>query len=484
MARRWMVLLALVLLLKHEAAPARAPSRHGLLEGETLRDLPDLPAAESLPEREPTHLTGHVYGPDGSPVAKAEVRVVYPKTYELVRTGPDGFFELPFERHGRFLVEAALTIELAPERCWVEVPEYGDPGPVDFHLKPAGAIFGEVTLAGIPVEDAGVELYATDIFGDEELVHDTSARNGYFNFYFDPPKDVPLRIDVKSVEGILRAPLRFTWTGEQFNAGSFDLTPYPGLRIRMRLPDGTYAKEVLTARREDLASDGGGFFPESYIGKGSRVFIPAEHDVIARLVFLAWPAESEGEVPFMVEREVQLLFGRPRELELIVRPGPLPVVSRLLDTDERGVRGRLRCGESVAATGDSGLFKIEVPHGGLNTLVLDALDVPGAGWVELAKNGSRHAFLLDADDPGDCTFETGSRILLLATPPFSFGVDHGAGEGRAEWSTGAYEEESPAYLSPRLEPGPYRWAWDDTNGWLRTGDIQVAKDGITVVDLR
>jgi hypothetical protein len=32
----------------------------------------------------------------------------------------------------------------------------------------------------MPVGDAGVELYVIDLFDDAELVHDTSARNGYF----------------------------------------------------------------------------------------------------------------------------------------------------------------------------------------------------------------------------------------------------------------------------------------------------------------
>jgi len=491
MGRRLLVLVALaacallVLLLRREAAPPRAPPRRGLLEGESLKDLPDLPK-QALPEREPTFLTGHVYGPDGSPVLRAEVRVVYPKTFDLVRSGEDGAYELPFDRHGRFLIEAALTIELAPERAWAEIPEFGDPAPLDFHLKPAGAIFGEVTLAGVPVEDAGVEVYVTDIFGDEELVYDTSARNGYFNFYFDPPKDAPLRIDVKSTEGLLRTPLRFQWHGEQVNAGRFDLTPYPSLRIRMRLPDGTYAPDVLTCRPEDLEFFQVWYVARRSLGTGSRVCVPSEEDVTMRLVFVATipptAAEPLERPPYMVEREVQLLFGRPRELEVIVRPGPFVVASRLVDDRGRGVPARLRCVDSEATTREDGTFQITVPHGGLHTITLAALDVAGIGWVELAPNVAEHALLLDADNPAECRLELGGRILLRATQPFAFCA--GRGEDKVDWYEAGEEVSGGASLSPRLEPGSYHWNWDNLGGWQRTGDVRVEADRMAIVDLR
>jgi hypothetical protein len=479
--------IALVWLLRREAAPPRAPPRPGLMEGESLMDLPDLPA-DTLPEREPTFLAGRVYGPDGRPVEKAEVRIVHPKTFDLVRTGEDGAYELLFERHGRFLVEAALTIEYAPERQWVQVPEHGSPEPLDFHLKPAGAIFGEVTLAGMPVEDAGVELVAFDVFGDEVPVHDTSARNGYFNFYFDPPKDVPLRLDVKSDEGILRTPLRFTWKGEQMNAGRFDLVPYPSLRIRMRLPDGSYAQEVTTCRPEDLVSNGADYVPDRYVGTRSRVFFPVDHDVTARLVFLATERVRDGDSgtegrTFMLEREVDLVFGRPRELEVVVRRGPLVVRSRLADGEDGGVRGRLRCGASHAETDEKGAFEIVVPCGGLHSIFLEALEAPGVGWVELAKGAPAHAILLDADDPAECRFDLGGRILLLARPPFRFGVAPVEGQGGV-WSARAEEEQRPVYLSRRLEPGTYSWWWRDDLGGERSGDIRVDEDRLAVVDVR
>lgn len=486
---------ALVSFLRREPAPPRAPPRPGLFEGESLVDLPPLPA-DALPKREPTFLTGRVYGPDGRLVEKAEVRVVHPKTFDATRTGEDGAYELPFERHGRFLIEAALTIEYAPERQWAEVPEHGSPEPLDFRLKPAGAIFGEVTLQGIPVEDAGVELVAFDVFGDEQPVHDTSARNGYFNFYFDPPKDVPLRLDVKSEEGLLRAPLRFTWKGEQMNAGRFDLVPYPSLRIRMRLPDGKYAPDVSTCRPEDLEFLHVRHRPVRSIGTASRVCIAVDHDVTMRLVFAAtvYPPEDVDDEPeeedepstFMVEREVEMLFGRPRELEVVVRPGPLVVASRLVDGEGQGVRGRLRCGESEAETGEKGAFEIVVPCGGLHTIFLDAFDAPGVGWVELERFGeAAHAVLLDADDPKDCRLDLGGRILLLAGPRFDFTVMPADGEEGSGWGVGEEEgEPRQAYLSPRLEPGAYRWEWGDGLGAERSGEVRVDPLRLAVVDVR
>lgn len=482
-----LVCVALVWLLQREATPPRAPPRRGLMEGESLIDLPDLPA-EKLPEREPTFLVGRVYGPDGRPVDKAEVRVVYPKTFDLVRTAENGVYELPFERHGRFLIEAALTIEYAPERQWVEVPEHGSPEPLDFRLKPAGAIFGEVTMLGMPIEDAGVELVAFDVFGDQVPVHDTSARNGYFNFYFDPPKDVPLRMDVKSEEGLLRAPLDFTWRGEQVNVGRFDLVPYPALRIKMRLPDGSHAREVLTCRAEELLCNGREFVPDRYVGSRSRVFFPVDHDVTARLVFVGRELVSDGDSEiegrtYMVEREVDLLVGRPRELEVVVRPGPLLVSGRLSDDDDGGVRGRLRCGENEAVTGEGGAFSIVVPCGGLHTMYLDALEAPGVGWVELAPGEPAHAILLDADDPGACRFELGGRILVLASGNFGFGASSES-DAKGSWTTGASEEPKGAYLSPRLEPGPYRWHWHDGSDAEREGSVRVDPDRLAVVDMR
>lgn len=446
---------ALVLLLRREATPPRAPPLRGLLEGETLRDAPE--TAEDPPEREPTILTGHVYGPDGRPVEKAEVRVVYPKTYTLVRTGDNGAYELPFVRSGRFLVEAALTIELAPERAWVEVPEHGDPVPVDFRLKPAGAIFGEVTLAGVPVLDAGVELYVIDLFGDAELVHDTSARNGYFNFYFDPPKDVPLTLDVKSDEGILRTPLQLIWRGEQVNAGRIDLTPYPSLRIRMRLPDGSYAPEVRTCRPEDLKTNGADYFPARYLGTGSRVAIPQEHDVTMRLVFegAERPQEedpaTEGRT-FMVEREVSMVFGQPRELDLIVRPGPFAVTSRLVDERGRAVHARLALGDREAVTREDGSFQLAVPCGGLHTVRIAALEAPGAGWVDLDP-AAWQVLLLDADDPAECRLDLGGRVLALAVAPAWVNL-----EG-PEWLFTPSRPLGTALgrLSPKLPAGDYRW---------------------------
>ncbi len=498
----------LVWFMRRESTPPRAPPRRGLLEGEALRDTPA--EAEDLPAREPTILTGHVYGPDGRPVEKAEVRVVYPKTFTLVRTAENGAYELPFERHGSFLVEAALTIELAPERAWTEIPEHGEPAPLDFRLKPAGAIFGEVTLAGVPVGDAGVELYAIDVFGDAELVHDTSARNGYFNFYFDPPRDVPLRLDVTSDEGILRTPLSLIWRGEQLNTGRIDLVPYPSLRIRMRLPDGSYAPDVHTCRPEDLKPNGirprdgspptWEFAPARTLGTLSRVAIPEEKDLALRLVFAAkvYPLEDADEEDeeedepstFMVEREVSLAFGRVRELDLIVRPGPFAVTSRLVDERDRPIRARLALSGREATTLDDGSFQLAVPHGGLHTVRIAALEAPGVGWVDLDPDTPEHALLLDADDPHECIFELGARVLAVATVPAWVELEGPGWVFRPMRPLGT----ALACLSPRLDSGDYTWTraivrvdgerMETLDPVSRSGVVTIEAGILSVIDAR
>lgn len=508
MARRWIVLAALVLcvllvlLLRRGAETSRAPPRRGLLEGESVADPPDVPSppdpadlsGDALPERDPTFLAGHVYGPDGSAVREAEVRVVHPKTYELVFSDKDGGYRLPFERSGRFLVEAALTTELAPEREWADIPESGDPAPLDFHLGAArGAIFGELTLEGAPV-DALLRLCGTDIAGDETPVHDLTSRCGCFNFYLDPPKDVPLRLDVQSYYGILPTPLRFTWTGTPMDLGTIELTPYPTVRIRMRLPDGTYAKGVWALPLEclqnlqstSLVALQRGFGPPQ-----DRLVISAKEDVTTRRVFMAaQPADTAGALAFLVEREVTLLYGRPQDLEVGVRPGPLVVAGRLVDREGRGLRGRVRCGENEAATGEDGAFRLTVPHGGLHIVHLVALDVPGIGPVELARDVPAQSLLLDADDPRDCVYDTGGRILLVSTAPCAFTVTYTTGRGRlAEkrqeaWSAGAVEGACACCLSPRLHPRGYAWTWDDTSGGVRSGEVRIDEGALAVVDAR
>jgi len=498
--------VALVFVVRKAASPPRAPPLRGLLEGETLRDATGAAeAAEGLPDREPTILVGHVYGPDGRPVEKAEVRVVYPKTYTLVRTAEDGAYELPFEKSGRFLIEAALTIEFAPERAWADVPEHGGPAPLDFRLKPAGAIFGEVTLQGVPVLDAGVELYVIDLFGDAELVHDTSARNGYFNFYYDPPKDVPLRLDVKSDEGILRVPLSLVWKGEQVNTGRIDLVPYPSLRIRMRLPDGSYAPEVSTCRREDLAPNplwgANGvpptweFVPVRFLGTKSRVAVPEERNLTLRLVFVGAerPREEEGERgprTFLVEREVDLAFGRVRELDLIVRPGPFVVTSRLEDERGRAVHARVRLDGREATTLADGTFQIAVPHGGLHTVAIAAIEAPGFGWVDLDPDQREHRFLLDADDPGTCVLDLGRRVLVVAVAP-AWVVVEGPG---FDYSPLRPAGATVGALSGKLDGGDYAW----TRGTVRmdaervlemdpasrSGVVTVEEGILSIVDAR
>jgi hypothetical protein len=493
---------ALLLLLRERGAGPRALPRRGLLAGEELRDVPQATAAApAAPEPEPVFLKGRVLSPEGTPLAKGEVRVVFPKTYVLVRAAASGEYELPLPRGaGRYLVEAALTTEYAPARAWIAVPEAGDPKPHDFRLEPAGAIFGEVTAGGMPVVDAGVELFALDGPGDPKPVHDTSARNGYFNFFFPPPKDVPLRLEVNSAEGILRTPVAFRYLGEPVNLGRIELTPYPALRIRMRLPDGRYAPEVCTCRREDLKI---GFLddvylPARHLGTGSLVVVQQEGDVSLRLVFAGTARTAptgeeerspEERPPCMVEREVRLTFGQPRELDVVVRPGPLVVAGRLADGRGRPVRARLRCAGSEVATAQDGSFQIVVPHGGLHTIWLAALDAPGWGWVDLGPGNPDHALLLDADDPArETRLDLDRRVLVLATPPLFlyFDTDKPARVGDDEQWLLTLEDPGPtaAFLTKRLAAGTYVWARESPGGARAKGTVTVEANALAIVDAR
>jgi hypothetical protein len=501
MARRlWLLVplaaaVALLALLRGEEPPPRAPPRPRLLEGETLRDLPVV--AEEGPEREPVLLAGRVFGPDGAPAPRAEVRVVFPKTYELVRAGADGAYELPFDRSGRFLVEAALTTEYAPERAWVEVPEEGAPAPQDFHLKAAGAIFGEVTLGGVPAADAGVEIFAIDVMGGEEPVYDTGVRNGYFNFHFEPPRDVPLRLTAFSDEGFLRTPVRLVYRGGQLNAGRLDLVPYPALRIRMRLPDGSYAEEVSIVRPEDLGVDAERRRHVLYRWlPDARMVVPEEGDVTRRILIGGMDVGADrdpAENPFyLVEREVQLAVGTPRELEVLVRPGPLAVTARLLDGDGRPIAARIAHGEEEVATGDDGSFRVVVPHGGLVTIWLAALQVPGFGWIALDPGADEHALLLDADDPGAaCRLDLRGRVLALAAIATIVEL---RGPGRWSFYPPGLPGATVGRLSPRLPPGEYTWnrhvARTDARGRTTfdppsgSGTVTIGEGGLAVLDAR
>ncbi|HEX5137236.1 MAG TPA: carboxypeptidase-like regulatory domain-containing protein [Planctomycetota bacterium] len=495
MGRRLVVLFALVacvvlVLLLQRGGVFRAPSRSGPPESPVERkDAPEPaePPGEPVPTREPTFLPGHVYGPDGSPVGRAEVRVVHPKTYDLVRSDKDGAYRLPIDRSGRFLVEAALTTELAPARAWVEIPEDGDPAPLDFHLQRArGALFGEVTIEGVPLDDARAYLTATDSSGAESPIHDMALEGGYFNFYLDPPKDVPLRLDVKSPYGILVAPPRFTWTGKPMDLGRIELTPYPSARIRMRLPDGSYAKGALPVRKEELQQDiqymALAALPHS--GPHGLLLVPTQEDVTTRCVFIA-VLKGDDLAPYMVEREVTLFFGRRQEIELVVPRGPIVVAGRLLDREGRGLRGRLRCGESEAATGEDDTFRLTVPHGGLHVVHLVGLDVPGIGSVELARDVPAQSMLLDADHPADLVYDTAGRILLLANAPCAFRIAYDLrNRTRDVWSAGAAEGTQASCLSPRLAAGSYPWACDDTRGRVRSGEVVVEEGALAVVDAR
>jgi len=304
--------------------------------------------------------------------------VLVPRTYELVRTAEDGGYELSFERAGQYLVEAALTSEYAPCRAWVEVPAQGDPLPMDFRLEPAGTLFGEVTMGGLLVRDAGVELHAPGVGGVEELIRDTTVRDGYFSFPFAPPEGVPLRIDASCDDGFQPQPRFVTYRGAPLNVGRLELVLYPALRFKMRLPDGRLVSEVRILRRDQLSVDTDarrhrpGLWPEEH----SRLVAAERRDVSLRLLFACLDDRGDPGVEpelcplYLVEREIQLAVGQPRELEVVVRPGPIHVTSRFVDGLDGPQRGRISFGAQETSTASDGTFTIVWNASGIFTLTL------------------------------------------------------------------------------------------------------------------
>jgi hypothetical protein len=493
--------LASLLLLRARDGPAARPARAGLREGESLVDLPPDAPEPGAARTEPAVLRGRVFGLGDAPVAKAEVFVAMPRTHDLVRTAEDGTYELSFERAGQYLVEAALTSEYAPCRAWVEVPAHGDPLPRDFRLEPAGTLYGEVTMGGFPVADAGVELHAQGATGAEELVRDTTVRDGYFSFPFAPPENVTLRVDASSDEGFLPEPRFVTYRGAPLNVGKLELVAYPSLRFRMRLPDGRVSITVRVLRRDQLRADPDArrHLPELWPEEHSRLVLAARKDVRPRLLFACRDdhgdpnADSEACPFYLVEREVELPVGQPRELEVVVRRGPIQVTSRLVDGLDRPQHARISLGTQEVSTAPDGTFTLVAPRGGLVTVWLTGWEVPGHGWFDLDPRSPEHALLLDVDDPAITRMDLDGCIVGLAVAPSFLAVEQDpqapGNQTRARWWWRVQEPASRpvACLSYRIVPGAYKWKhWRSAGevGAPSEGAITVKSAGFGILDLR
>ena len=505
MGRRLLVVAALVacgVLVYRLRQGGTAPSRAGSRPLETVRDAPPDTPEPGAERAEPAVLRGRVFGLSNTPIAKAEVSVLVPRTHDLVRTGEDGAYELPFERAGEYLVEAALTSEYAPSRVWVEVPVAGDPAPRDFHLEPAGTLFGEVTMGGLPVRYAGVELYAQGASGSEELLRDTTAGNGYFSFPFAPPEGVPLRVDATSDEGFLRESLFVTYRGTPLNLGKLELVPYPALRFTMRLPDGRVAEDVRLMRREQIEVDAetrrayATLWPDEH----SHIVVAARKDVRPRMLFAS--LDGRGNDPdfdrdvttlYLVEREIPLAVGQPREIELVIRPGPLRVTSRLVDNLDRPQRGRVALGRDESEVAADGTFTVVAPHGGVVPVWLVAWEIPGKGLFGLDPLSREHALLLDLDEGAPCRMDLDARVVGLATAPCELKVESDPPRPMSDnkawwwWSLREPAGGEVACLSHRLRPGTYRWRLWRGNGAgapADEGKVTVPGKGFVVLDAR
>jgi len=482
--------------------PDRADRPSGFLrEGESVRSRPQGEWTADQPELAvPSVLRGRVYDPNGRPVPKAEVAAILPKPYTLVYTGDDGSYAIEFTRPGRALIEARLTIDLAPVRKVVPIPDTGDPPPLDFHLKAAGQIFGEVVVEEAPVLDGWVDLYAVDLWGDRHDALDTSIENGFFTFYWEPPRDVPLQLVVKSVEGYMTEPIPVVYRGEKIDLGRIRLVRYPTLLVRMRLPDGTYAGEVCACQVGALSTDGGRLGLGEALAMDSKIVIPQEGNVTERLVL------QDGEQQYTLVRDVELALDQLRELEVVVRPGPFYARQRLVDEHGVPIRARLRLPDGPETeTGADGSFSLEVPHGGAFAVLITELRVDPFGWVCLQESEDAGA-LFDADGVLDaCVLPLDRRVLVVATRDASVHMrrdEAGAGGPEAWWGRDIRVDGPAALaglLSPPLHAGTWRWTrgvrtevsvgshsvWSFEHPPIEDGElVNLAARGLTVLDLR
>jgi hypothetical protein len=128
-----------------------------------------------------------------------------------------------------------------------------------------------------------------------------------------------------------------------------------------------------------------------------------------------------------------------------------------------------------------------VPHGGLHTIWLAALDAPGWGWVDLGPGDAEHALLLDADDSAPETrVDLDRRVLMLATPPCYLELDQEpAADPAGHWSVELYAGPTAGFLSERLPVGTYVWERRvPTGDRAATGTVTVPAAGLAVVDAR
>ncbi len=417
-------------------------------QGDTVRILDG--TGDHVRERSrrevPAVLTGVVFDPYGRPVDKAEVEVLHPKPYRLYFTSTDGRYKLEFKHPGEYVVQASLTIDLAPVRKTIVVPESGDPPSVDFRLKQAGPVFGEVIVGQRPATKGFVDIEVGDLFGDWQYEIEATIENGFFSFPREPPRDLPLRIRVISDDGFMKEPIYFRYTGEHVDLGRLALLRYPTLLMRMRLPDGSEAGEVYAGEAAELkpeqrymarlVADG---LPDD-ISSDSRVLIRERKDRSMRLVFWAGPRHE-----FRVVRDVELVRDQLREMEITMRPGPITIRRRLLGKGGDPIRARFQlAGGRPGNTGASGVveesgvdgyFETTVPWSGIHTLHLRGLYLVGLGWIDLPPRAALSVgFTVDADAPATpCVLDLDGTILLV---------------GRAG---------SPVALAPPKEPSAPRY---------------------------
>jgi len=450
-----------------------------------------------------------VFDPKGRPVSRAEVMLVAPKPTRLVFTNAEGRYTLPLLQRGRCLVEARLGLDLLPQCKRVEVPETGEPMAVDFHLEPAGMVFGEILANGEPVDGALIDIYQ-----DRESVLDTESENGFFDFSDAPPEGVALELRIQSFLGYPAHPVTFTWDGKPLNLGVIELERYPFARVKLRLPGG---KLVTPA----AAASGPGLRPGAITIGLDRAFSAARAllAVEEERVFIDRAEPGPMEVVLKVPGEAMHLLRatlefslEPREPVVIDVPqGPVHYRGRFVDGRGRPLRMRLApsFGGKVAETDEEGRLDLELPSGGMKEL--RPLGLYRERWLRLLwpRYGWSARVLIDADRPAATVHVGFTRcVLVLARSDSAYELLRETERvvrfplAPDRWalivSPGAGVSEPPAFLLPPLREG--RWHWTRTaveliRNMYRPADIDLRKyrswpllrlraEGLTVLDGR
>ena len=494
MARVLVPLLAVGVLValivgRNESSSGHA-ERAGRPDPAAAAPVPGAPhSATASTKHQARVIRGRVMGPYGRPVRMADVSQMQPESHELEWTDEAGRFELQVPGPGRYVLQAVLEGDLAPQRKSVVVPPDGDPPEVEFLLRAAGRVYGELFLNGRPVQEGYV-----DLFDGEEQIAEAQTHDGFFTITDELPRDALLRLEaIAPPGGFLDPPMTVRIGDAPVDVGRLDLTPCIKLVVRLFRPDGTESRRVWHAPVEGFARAFEGDIGP-FLGAGWKSGPIYRRPGPLRLVL------RDASRDILIPHDFDLEAGMPEEVAVLIPPGPIRHRGRVLDERGGPVRARLRPGfeAPIIECDDGGAFEVRLPHGGLFALWLVGLYLRDHGWVDIER--VRYGVLVDTTRRrSPSRFRLGGRVLVRAKGDRPYRLKReGDGEicrisSTTPRSVRAKESSKDyAVLTPLLEPGWYRWSRAVTieGGRWRYADapasarFQVRDDRLNVLDLR